>query len=189
MSPTPALFSLPEARTRFTVSWGAGVCRSDPALLFLLLSLKICQRPEDLRRSVRSWPLPRLRVRERRISYLFGSRNRVVCVGERGALTPRLAPSAPAAWGRCLGQEPWSLGSRPASYTTRWLIGQPVHASLALLISSRGGYGAPKREMQTDHLGKGCQLERVTSCSFVLACLVKGSWALRKHFDNVYVLE
>lgn len=146
MSPTPALFSLPEARTRFTVSLGAGVCRSNPALLFLFLSLKICQRPEDLCRSVRSWPLPRPTVRERRISYLFGSRNPVLFVGQRGAFTHRLALSAPAAWSRCLGQEPWSLCSRSASYTTRCLIWQPVHASLTLFISSRGGYGAPKRE-------------------------------------------
>lgn len=41
MSPTPALFSLPEARTRFTVSWrgGGGKGRGSDLALFFPLSL------------------------------------------------------------------------------------------------------------------------------------------------------
>lgn len=66
MSPTPALFSLPEARTRFTVSLGAEGRGSDLALGFPFLPLKMFQGRKDFRRRVRSWPLPGLTLRERR---------------------------------------------------------------------------------------------------------------------------
>lgn len=118
MSPTPALFSLPEARTRFTVSLGADGRGSDLVLFFSFLSLKISKRPKDFHSWVCSWPFPGLTLRERHTDYScvgpLPLRWRIpgscrFLAGEHGNFTHRLAQSASAhlaGRSRFLGQEP-----------------------------------------------------------------------------------